>query len=129
MGRLWRLFPGLVVAGATMAVLWAPSASAVDFLGDACRQPNASGAAACDRGSRYQLTGNNGIIARVTNLIAIISGIAAVIMIVISGFFFITANGDSGKISSAKKTLTYAVIGLVVIALARTIVVFVVGRL
>lgn len=127
MRRLAKFFPMLVVTGATVGLLWSPAASAIDFTADACRR--ASNSAACSRSSKYELTGNNGIIARVTNLIALIGAVAAVIMIIIGGFFLITAAGDSGKVTTGKRILTYAVIGLIVIALARTIVVFVVSKL
>jgi hypothetical protein len=42
---------------------------------------------------------------------------------------YITSGGDSSKVSSAKDTVLYAAIGLVVVVLARTIIVFVVGKI
>ena len=63
------------------------------------------------------------------NIISIIVGIAAVIMIIIGGFRYITSNGDSGSVSGAKNTILYAIIGLVVVALAQIVVRFVVGEL
>ena len=67
------------------------------------------------------------------NIIAIVAGIAAVIMIIIAGFQFVTAggaspgqrSGDPNKIKSARATLSSALVGLVIIALAWTIVTFV----
>lgn len=53
-------------------------------------------------------------------------GVVAVIVIVISGFKFTTANGDQAKVASAKNTILYAVIGLVVAMLAQAIVIFVI---
>ncbi|MBL8122451.1 hypothetical protein JNM87_06935 [Candidatus Saccharibacteria bacterium] len=50
-------------------------------------------------------------------------------MIMVSGFRYITSGGDSQKIASAKNTLIGAIIGLVVIALAQTIITFVLSRL
>lgn len=69
------------------------------------------------------------IIQTAINIISIIVGIAAVIMIIIAGFRYITSNGDSGAISSAKNTIIYAIVGLVIVALAQLIVAFVVDRL
>jgi len=43
-------------------------------------------------------------------------------MIIIGGFKYVTSGGDSTKISSAKSTIFYALIGLVVVALAQVIV-------
>ncbi len=69
------------------------------------------------------------IITTVINIISIVVGIVAVIMIIIGGFKYITSNGDSGAVSGAKNTILYAIVGLVVVALAQIIVRFVVNRL
>jgi hypothetical protein len=47
-------------------------------------------------------------------------------MIIIAGFKYITSGGDTNKVASAKSTLTYAIIGIVVVALAQLIVHFVI---
>lgn len=65
----------------------------------------------------------------VINIISILVGIAAVIMIIIAGFQYITSGGDSGKVSSAKNSIIYAIVGLVVVALAQSIVKFVLNRI
>jgi hypothetical protein len=62
------------------------------------------------------------------NTLSLVAGVAAVIMIIISGLKFITANGDAGNVASARTTLIYALVGLVVVALAQFIVHFVLGR-
>jgi hypothetical protein len=74
-------------------------------------------------------TGINGIIKATLEVLSFVVGIAAVIMIIISGFRYITSGGDASKIASAKSTLIYAVVGLVVVALSQTIVYFVLGKL
>lgn len=61
----------------------------------------------------------------VSVILWLISAIA-VIVIVIAGLKYITANGDAAKIASAKNTLLYAVIGLLVAMFAQAIVLFVV---
>lgn len=70
----------------------------------------------------------NDIIALVINIFSIIVGVAAVIMIIIGGLRYIISGGDSGNVTSAKNTILYAIIGLVVVALAQFIVRFVLGR-
>jgi hypothetical protein len=71
----------------------------------------------------------NSLVANIVNILSLIVGIVAVIMIIIGGFKYITANGDSGSISSAKNTIIYAIIGLVIVALAQVIVKFVLSKL
>lgn len=53
-------------------------------------------------------------------------GLVAVIFILYGGFTWMTAGGNEEKVSSAKKIISAAVIGLVVILLAWAIVTFVV---
>ncbi len=68
------------------------------------------------------------IIATVVNIISIIVGVIAVIMIIWGGMKYITSGGESGKITSAKNTIIYALIGLVIVALAQFIVRFVLQK-
>jgi hypothetical protein len=59
------------------------------------------------------------------NLLSIIIGAAAVIMILFSGFRYIISGGDSTKIATAKGGLLYALIGVLIAALAQFLVHFV----
>jgi len=67
----------------------------------------------------------NDLIADIINIVSVIVAIIAVIMIIIGGFKYITSGGDSGNVTGAKNTILYAVIGLVIVALAQFIVKFV----
>ena len=62
------------------------------------------------------------------NTVYFIIGIVAVIMIVFSGYQYLTANGDSAKAATAMKTILFAMIGLVVAASAFAITSFVMGN-
>jgi hypothetical protein len=73
-------------------------------------------------------TSLNKVLTFALNTLSLIAGIAAVIMIMVSGFKYITSNGDSGSIASAKTTLIYAIVGLVVVALSQIIVKFVLKK-
>ncbi len=50
------------------------------------------------------------------------------IMIVIGGIKYTTSNGDSSSVTSAKNTILYAVVGLIVAMMAYAIVNYVVGK-
>lgn len=65
----------------------------------------------------------------VINTILIILGIIAVLMIIIGGIRYTLSGGDASGIQSAKNTIMYAVIGLVIAILAFAIVNFVIARL
>ena len=64
------------------------------------------------------------VIKSVINILSYIIGIAAVIMILVSGLRYITSGGDSSKVAGSKSALIYAIVGLVVAALAQVIVKF-----
>ena len=72
-------------------------------------------------------TSINGTLAFIVNLLSIILGVAAVIMIIVGGLKYVTSDGDSNKVSSAKGTITYAIIGLVIAILAKPLVNLVLG--
>jgi len=68
------------------------------------------------------------IVNDVVNVLSIILGGGRIIIDKISGLRFITAAGDSNKVSSARTSLAYALIGLAVAALAQFLVHFVLNR-
>jgi hypothetical protein len=65
------------------------------------------------------------VIHRLINILSVVVGVVAVVMIILGGFRYITSGGVSEKITSAKNTILYAIIGLVVVALAQLLVRFV----
>lgn len=59
----------------------------------------------------------------------IVVGLIALFMIIMGGLRFVTSNGDSGKVASARNTILYAAIGLAIVGLAEVIIQFVINRL
>lgn len=60
--------------------------------------------------------------ASIANTAIVWAGIIAVIMIVVGGIYYTTSNGDPNKVTKAKNTIMYAVIGLVIAIVAAAIV-------
>ena len=85
-------------------------------------------AARCEECTR-DLFGDNGVFKQVTNTILYIVGIIAVIMLIIGGIRYVTSGGDAKKVTDAKNTVLYAIIGLVIAFLAFAIVNFVISAL
>ncbi len=56
------------------------------------------------------------------------AGIVAVLVIIIGGIRYVASNGDASGVKSAKDTILYAVIGLVVVIMATAITGFVIDR-
>lgn len=71
----------------------------------------------------------NDIVATVINIFSWVVGVVSVIMIIYGGFKYITSGGDAGGVTAAKNTILYAIVGLVIVALAQVIVQFVLTKL
>ena len=97
-----------------------PNLSAKDAI--SCGECGAAGQTSC---VAMPTTTLDNTIKTIINLLSIIVGIVAIIMIIIAGLRYITSGGEADKVKSAKNTLIYAVIGLIIVALAQTITHFV----
>ncbi|HUC95928.1 MAG TPA: TrbC/VirB2 family protein [Candidatus Saccharimonadia bacterium] len=86
-----------------------------------------SGSSGCDSTSSSS-TSLDSTLKLVLNILSVIVGIIAVIMIIVGGIKYITSGGSSDKTSSAKDTIMYAIIGLVIVAVAQIIVTFVLSK-
>ena len=76
-------------------------------------------------GMPTELIGDNGVFNRITNTVLLIVGLISVIMLVYGGLRYILSGGDSKKVTDAKNTVLYAIIGLIISMLAYAIVHFV----
>ena len=112
---------GLMVLGiGATSLVPATGVYAQNALEQACEEdPSAAICQQSDSGSIED------VVQIVVNVLLFIVGLVAVIMIIVSGLRYVTSGGDAGSVSSAKNTLLYAVIGLVVAFLAFAIVNFV----
>ena len=91
-----------------------------------------SGSALCQEKSKNStdpLTGSNGLFHGIAMFVAIAAGVAAIIVIIIGGLKYVTSGGDAAKAKSAKDAIVAALIGLVIIVLAGSIISFILGRL
>lgn len=70
----------------------------------------------------------NNLVHTIINIFSLVVGIVSVIMIIVGGFRYVTSGGASDSVSGAKNTIIYAIIGLVVVALAQFIVQFVLNK-
>lgn len=67
-------------------------------------------------------------IASFINILSILVGAISVFMIILGGLKYITSAGDSNSISSAKNTILYAIVGLIIVGLAQILVIFVIEK-
>lgn len=114
-----------------LAVLLAPAAPVVAMApqfastkADLCNGIEAaSGSSSC--GSSGSISN---LLTTIVNIISLVIGVVAVIMILVAGFKFMTSGGESSKVAEAKNSLIYAIVGIVVVALAQIIIRYVVNR-
>lgn len=79
------------------------------------------------RGSEQpvNLFGDTGVFSQITNVLLFVIGAVSVIMIVIGGLRYVVSGGDAKQVDSAKNTILYAIIGIIVALLAYAAVGFV----
>ena len=126
-GFYQRLILLIVLALAAIFAV-APKTMAFNLFGDSCSGSAASSPAcqqAAQQGTTDPVAGPNGIINKAANIIAIITGIAAVIMIIIGGFNYITSGGNTEKAALGRRQVLYAVVAVAVVALAWTLTSFI----
>lgn len=64
----------------------------------------------------------NNLVHSIINLLSAIVGVVAVVMIIVGGLRYITSGGNDASVTGAKNTILYAIIGLVIVAVAQIIV-------
>ncbi len=100
-----------------------------DPLNPVCTGGGAGSSICVGAQKKDPLFGADGILTKVIQILVMIGGVASVIMVMVGGFKYITSTGEPAKVSSAKDTILYALIGLVVTVSAQVIVVFVLKKL
>lgn len=75
------------------------------------------------------LFGEKGLFKTITNVALFLLGAVSVLMLIYGGIRYTTSGGDSGSITTAKNTILYAIVGIVVALLAYAIVSFVISTL
>ena len=127
--KIPKVFQTIILGlGLVSASLFAPlsvaSAAGTDVLRESCSTNPSS--ALCTRSQ--SLFGPDSIWTKVVNTLIFVIGAVAVIMIVVGGMRYVISGGDSGQVNSAKNTILYAVVGLVIAMASYGIVNFVLAK-
>jgi len=114
------------------------SASSYDPLSGACDTAKdskvankaAQNSSACDKSvdGKDPITGPNGILHKITVFVAMIAGIAAVIMMLVGAIQYVTSNGDAQQAADARGTIISGLVGLAVVAASGGILIFVINK-
>lgn len=122
--KLSLFIGGLLIGGTLMFAGTTAQVQAIDVLTQSCNGSASNSAVCAAKSDNAEST-----MKKVINMLLFIIGIVAVISIIIGGIMYTVSSGDQGKIKTAKDTILYAVVGLVVAILAFAIVNFVVNNL
>jgi hypothetical protein len=126
--RIKHLVASLLIAFGG-GLVFVPAIASADLQGDACQgvnQLSGSNSSSCSAGNGASVTD---IMRTVINILSVIVGFIAVVMIIVGGLRFITAGGDSNAVAGARSTILYAVVGLIIVAIAQVLVHFVLRKL
>lgn len=106
-------------------LMLAPAVVHADFKSDACQGVNTiDGSTGGCSGNADKTIGK--IVKQVVRILSIVVGFVAVIMMIVGGLKMITAGGDSGAVASARSTIIYALVGLIIVAVAQVLVHYVI---
>jgi len=107
-----------------------PSDSTADYSTSVCNGVKAAGGGSCDAQGQKDASSNvHGLINTIINILSWIVGVIAVIMVIIGGLLFTISSGNSEKSTKARNTIIYALVGLVIVAMAQIIIRFVLKKL
>lgn len=84
----------------------------------------ASAGGACGTGSDFW-----NAFGTISNTLIFVIGAVAVIMVIIGALRYVLSNGDAAGLKSAKDTIMYALVGVVVALISYALVQFVIGRI
>lgn len=82
-------------------------------------------------GAGYDISQNN-LLATISNVIQIalsLLGVIFLVLIIYGGFLWMTAGGDNSKVDEAKKMITAAIVGLIIVVSAYAVSYFVINKL
>lgn len=114
----------LTGAAATATIL---AGRAMATINDYENPAMAGANAARGNGMPAELVGVNGVFTKITNTVLYAVGIISVIMLILGGIRYVISGGDSKKVTDAKNTIMYAIIGLIIAILSYAIVNFVIA--
>lgn len=114
-------------------VLPATPVFAVEVLNnkEVCNDAEGKNSSVCKESSQTgnPIFGPDGVITFAINVLSVVIGLAAVIVIILAGMKFATSGSNPQEVSKAREMIIYAVVGLIVAALSQFLVRFFIGQL
>lgn len=114
----------MLLAGASLFMSTATAYA--DAKDDLCKGVTAATGQACS--SKGDDTAVSGAVRTTLRILQVIAGIFAIFYLIYAGIKFITSTGSSDGVKSARNTIIYTSVGLVVVLIAEAIIRFVLNR-
>jgi len=129
MRKIKYILASLGLAFAFVGFIGGATVLAADIQGSLCQGANLEVGTdgTCEPASKKKKKVND-LVTDIINIFSWVVGVICVIMIIFGGFRYVTSGGASDKVTSAKNTIMYALIGLVIVALSQIIVKFVLSK-
>ena len=120
----------LMPLGVGVATTYADSTYQHSFNNNACAgtQGNIGGSDSSSCSGTAAASSLSTLIKNILNVFSWIVGTVAVFMIIIAGFRYIVSGGESGGVTGAKNAILFAIVGIVIVAIAQIIVQFVLTK-
>lgn len=128
--KVSKCFVVLFVTGIAMLSIKSPLYAQVDFF-QACEKAPESEYCknVSSETSKDRVLGPDSILVKIIKIIVMLTIAISVIMVVIGALKYTLSGGDSNGLQSAKNTILYALVGIVIGIFAQVIVSFVVGNI
>lgn len=130
LSKIFRVVAGtLLVVGLVLGLSFM-SIGAADAAGDPAKQAACEGSGGQWDGEKCTAASGRTLpdtLKQAANLLIFVVGAVSVIMIIVGGLRYALAQGDSSAVNSAKNTVLYALVGVVVSFMAYALVNFVIG--
>lgn len=126
------LATSIAILGVTLLASFALSGAEAGAVSCDMNNMSVQSGADCAQGNGQPtnlVAGNGSVFKRITDIMLFIVGAIAVIMLIIGGIRYVVSGGDQTQVTTAKNTVLYAIIGIVVAVLAYAAVNFVTGAL
>jgi uncharacterized membrane protein YuzA (DUF378 family) len=131
MSKYRLIFTSIFILFVGLFALATP-ALAVNPVDQVCKTKTLNGGkpAVCEasNGNRSTIFGSNGVFTKIAQVLVYFAGAISVIMLTIGGFRYTTSQGNPSDLESAKNTIIYALVGLIVAIFAQGIVSFVLSK-
>ena len=117
----------MTITVSSTLLLASPTLALTDF----CKTPDGAGTEFCENKNNGEdpITGGEGILSKILNIMSVALAVVAVLVIIIAGFNLAFSSGNPEAVARGRNMITYAAIGMGIAITARALVALVLTRI